>query len=127
MGSTLRPWFTAIGVASGLFTVILISRGIYNAFGLSDALFVSGAVVLGISALRVIYRTGVYDVSGYGFNNFMQSFRRDPKRSYQNIYDYKDQKMAKRRDKPFYALPYVVIGLLFLSLAYVFSNIALMS
>jgi hypothetical protein len=127
MGSALRPWVTAFILALGLFLLILIGRGLYNAFGLSDALFVSGAVLIGISALRVIYRTGVYDVSGYGLNKFMKSFRRDQKRTYQNIYDYKDQQLAKRQKRPFYALPYFVIGSTLLAIAYLFSSIALMA
>jgi hypothetical protein len=127
MGSAIRPWVTAFIFAAGLFLLILIGRGLYNPFGLSDAFFVSGAVLIGISALRVIYRTGVYDVSGYGLNTFVQSFRRDQKRTYQNIYDYKDQQLAKRQKRPFYALPYFTIGVTLLALAYLFSSIALMS
>lgn len=115
-------WVTVLGI--GLFSITYFYRGVNNYFGLSDAALLPGAILLATAGLRSIYRTGVYDVTGYSLNKVVQSFKRDDNPNLRNVHAYQEAKNMKRKQSPFNALPYLVIGGLFILLSYVFSMLA---
>lgn len=125
MSGWWRRWLIISLVATILFLSIYFFRGTFNYFGLSDAALLPATLLWSIAGLTLIYRTGVYDVTGYGLSKLAQSFKKDENPALENAQRYQEFKSAKRKDKPFYALPYFVIGGIFFVLSYVFSMLAL--
>jgi hypothetical protein len=94
--------------------IIFILRGQFNLYGLSDAFLIPGVATLSIIILRLISRTGTYDIAGYGFNSFRDSFRRDGKKVFKSLNDYQDQKFKVRNNQSFSYFPTLIISILFI-------------
>jgi uncharacterized membrane protein len=120
-----KRWLVISLVGIAIFAFTYFYRGVFDYFGLSDAALLPGAILLSIAGLRLIFRTGVYDVTGYGLSKFADSFKRSDKANYQSVYEYQEVKNLKRKNQPFVALPYFVVGGIFILLSYIFSMLAL--
>jgi len=120
-----RRWLIISLVGITLFVGTYFYRGVFNYFGLSDAALFPGALLLSMAGLTLIYRTGVYDVTGYGLSKLAQSFKRDENAALDNVHTYQEAKFNKRKRQPFYPLPYLVVGGLLIILSYLFSMLAL--
>ena len=94
--------------------MIFILRGQFNLYGLSDAFLIPGVSTLSIIILRLISRTGTYDIAGYGLNSFRDSFRRDGKKVFKSLNDYQDQKFKIRNNQSFSYFPTLIISILFI-------------
>ncbi len=125
MNTVLKAWGFpfAIGLILALFVYVL--RGQYDLFGLSDAFLFPGMFMVGIILLRMMSRTGVYDVAGYGVASFRDAFRRDGKKVYDSMLDYRDKQTSLRKNKPLMFLPTLMIGLGFIAIAIILAEIAL--
>jgi hypothetical protein len=118
----LRSWAIAF-IFPCIFSIfILLSQGRFDAIGYSDALFIPGVFTIGIAILRLISRTGTYDVSGYGLSTLTNFFKPDDKRPYRSMNDYREKKLIQRQSRRYNPLPSIVIGLCFIALSFVFSS-----
>ena len=68
-----------IGVIS--FVSIFCGRRLFNYTGLTDAFFISGAIVVGIAGLIFTIRTGSFDVLNYGVYRLFESFKKGNEKS----------------------------------------------
>jgi hypothetical protein len=106
--------------------LILLSQGRFDAIGYSDAFFIPGVFTIGIAILRLISRTGTYDVSGYGVSTLTNFFKPDDKRPYRSMNDYREKKLMQRKSTRYHPLPSIVIGLVFIALSFVFSSASIL-
>lgn len=121
----LRAWIFPIAIGLILALFVFVLRGQYDWFGLSDAFLFPGMFMVGIMVLRIMSRTGVYDVAGYGVNSFKDAFRRDGKKVYDSMLTYQQSQMNRRKQKPLTYVPTLVVGFTFIALAFLFAQVAL--
>jgi hypothetical protein len=121
----IKQWIFPIAIGLILALFVLVLRGQYDWYGVSDAFLFPGMFMVGIILLRMMSRTGVYDVAGYGVSSFRDAFRRDGKKVYDSMVDYQQSHMSRRKNKPLNYLPTLVVGLTFIGLAFLFAQLAL--
>ena len=83
-----------IGVIS--FVSIFCGRRLFNYTGLTDAFFISGAIVVGIAGLIFTIRTGSFDVLNYGVYRLFESFKKGNEKRWDTALAYKNEQNAKR-------------------------------
>ena len=90
---------------------------------LADALFLPGALFVGISLIGWISSKGTFDIFGYSMRSLFSMFKRESyyKRQ-ETFFDYRQSKDETR--KPF-NLPMLVVGLVFLALGLIFTVVFL--
>ncbi len=103
--------------------IMFFVRGDYSFVGASNALFIPGFLLIGFIGLSLIGRTGTYDIVSYGFVRLRDSLRREKVKSFEDAYAYSEYKREQRVRHGSYALPYFVIGGLFIALAALFAFI----
>ena len=121
----IKQWIFPIAIGLILALFVLVLRGQYDWFGLSDAFLFPGMFMVGIMILRIMSRTGVYDVAGYGVTSFRDAFRRDGKKVYDSMLSYQQSQMSRRKNKPLNYVPTLVVGVSFILLALLFAQLAL--
>lgn len=121
---TLRQFLVLFCLATASFGLIYFYRGVFNFFGLSDAALIPGMTLLSIAGLTYIFRTGIYDVPGYGLSKITRGFKQRDIDEPKTIIDYKEKLIKKRLSKQFNPLPLIVIGLLFVLMSVFFSWLA---
>jgi hypothetical protein len=119
----LWTWIGVLLFAFILAAVILFVQGNYTLAGFSNALFIPGAVVLGVIGLMFVGRNGTFDIMSYSFTRLRDSFRREKVKSFEDAYAYSEFKNSQRLKRGFYTLPFLVIGGLFVLTALVLALI----
>jgi hypothetical protein len=122
-----RLW-TWIGVALFsiiFFAIILFLNGDYSFNGFSDALFIPGFTLIAVILFMLVGRAGTFDIVSYGFVRLGESFRKSHTKSFEDAYQYSEYKKEQRIKRGVYALPFLIIGGLFVILALIFALINL--
>jgi len=88
---------------------------------LSDCFLIPGAVYLGAAGLVFVHRAGTFDTFEYQFQNFLRSFQKDYRKSYETANEYHLAMKEKRKSHSFPYVPYLVLGGINLALALVFA------
>ncbi len=121
-----KIWYYVITLGVGLvFTLVLVA--LFGTFtqtsdviiyqNLSNAFFVSGAVLFGVGVVVFTGNGGAYDMLKYGFIKFIDRFRKDVvNKKYHTFYDYHEAQKAKQRS----FLHLVVVGAVLIAIAVVF-------
>ncbi|MCR4562698.1 MAG: DUF3899 domain-containing protein [Bacilli bacterium] len=81
-----------------------------NLSTLSNAFLIPGAALVGIGGLMLIWRTGVFDVFAYSFYRLGESFKAGNQKRYDTAYDFQQAKKEKRKKKPMYVWPVLIVG-----------------
>lgn len=119
-----RTWFLIQFFALVTFTFTFLSRAEFDWYGVSDAFLLPGILLLSYAGLRLITRTGVYDVGGFSVTSIKDSFKQDNKKSFRSFYDYKQAQIEKRKKVSFTSLPYFISGSVYLVLSLVAAYLA---
>ncbi len=107
-----------IGVIS--FVSIFCGRRLFNYTGLTDAFFISGAIVVGIAGLIFTIRTGSFDVLNYGVYRLFESFKKGNEKKWDTALDYKNEQNIKREKNKIIYWPYFAVSGVFFILAIIF-------
>jgi hypothetical protein len=83
---------------------------------LTDAFFAVGVVITGFGLLIFTSNEGVFDGLVYGVSSFLSMFKKDQKRKYATLYDYKVSREGKRVSGFGFML---ICGLFFLAISMV--------
>lgn len=126
MGRAFKAWLFPFVTALILALFVYVLRGNFDLFGLSDAFLFPGIFTVGFVLLRLIARTGTYDVAGYGLTSFRDAFRRDRNKTYDSVYEYQERHRTLRKNKPYHFWPTLIIGIMFILVAYLLAELALM-
>jgi hypothetical protein len=113
----LIRWISVFLVGVGLFLTMLFSKGNYNLYGLVDAFFIPGGVLVCVGVLGWVAQNGQFDIFSYGFGSvFHRAFKYNEPLRDKDLPEYKERKEQERIYKGGFAtlLPYFVIGGLFL-------------
>jgi hypothetical protein len=124
--SAIKAWFYPLFISAFFALIIYLLRSSYDLFGLSDALLFPGIFNVGIVLLRLIARTGTYDVAGYGVTSFRDAFRREGKKNFQSVYDYREKQTILRKNKPYKFWPSLMVGVIFIVCSFLIAEVALM-
>lgn len=115
--ASLKKYLITIGVGALLVLVIILSKDIFGTTEaakvfhiLTDAFFAVGFVMAGFGLLVFTSNEGVFDGLVYGVRSFLEMFKRDHKRKYATLYDYKESRKDKKSSFGFL----VICGLGFL-------------
>lgn len=90
-------------------------------WNLSDIFILPGALCLGYVGLRMIARVGIFDVFGYQITNWTTSWKKGSPKKYQDAWEYKNHMKEQREIHKMTWIPFVFIGVVFLSLCIIFS------
>lgn len=109
-----------VGISFFFIYIFLIDKPNFKA--MCDASFIIAAFFLTIGLITIINRLGYFDSFGYGFAMMGTIFFRPVRfqKKYEDLVDYKQQQYDKRKDKSFYFISFIIVGLLFLIAAIVF-------
>ncbi len=121
----LNAWLIPLLGLLFLGTIIFIFRGQFNLYGLSDAFLLPGIITFSLTMLRLISRTGTYDVAGYGINSLRDSFRKDGKKNFKSLHDYQEQKNKQRNKYSFSVFPIITISIIFILISVVLAYFSL--
>jgi hypothetical protein len=108
-----------------LFALLFFPSGVYTWFRASDASFIPGMVLLGLSGLLFIGRSGTFDVVNYGFFRLGESFRKEKTKAFADAYEYSNHRRELRDKTPIYFVPFLFLGALFIGLGLVFMMLGL--
>jgi hypothetical protein len=125
MASSLKRWLFPLIFVLLIAGYTILSTPTFDFYTLSNAFVYPGMILLGYVLLRLITRTGVYDVTGYGLSRFRDSVLRGGKNHYGDVYTYKEVYEQKRKQQPFRYLPLLMIGLGCLGLSIMFAFLAI--
>ncbi len=113
--------WTKYVIALGICIVILLVNLILNDFhyliNYINGFQAGGAVTFLIGGLSLVTYLGAFDTFGYGFSKL----RRNPEKSYRDMYEYSNLKYEERRRKQWTFIPYFVVGLVFIIVGLVLS------
>lgn len=114
----------AIGFSLGVTFFFLYIFVFYTPIFLAmvDACFFTAALYLGIALLMLVARWGFFDPLAYGFSYLgnMIFHPRKIEKKYDDLVDYRDQKMAKRKEGGYFYISFLILGILFLVATLVF-------
>lgn len=128
----LISWGIAFLIGGGLFVLIFFIKGADTGYSLqlaSDATFIPGAVILLFVALMAIGRYGTFDLMQYGMIKFWHYVRPNRRKkdepdakkgAFGTPHDYIEYKTERRKQRPTYYLPYLVVGGILLILGIIF-------
>ncbi len=106
-------WISVFLVGVALFLTMLFSKGNYNLYGLVDAFFIPGGVLLCVGVLGWVSQNGQFDIFAYGFGSvFHRAFKyKEPLRD-KDLPEYKERKEQERIYNGGFStlIPYFVIG-----------------
>ena len=103
--------------------LILVLSGDYSYRGISNALFIPGFSVFAIFIIRLVSHWVMFDLIGYSFTRIWHGFRRSNLEEMKSASEYVYDKNESRKTKDNYFLPYIVISLLFIGVAAIFTFI----
>jgi hypothetical protein len=112
-----RTWFLIQFFSLSTFALTFILRAEFDLYGVSNALLLPGVLLLSYAGLRLITRTGVYDVGGFSVTALKDSFKSDQKKTFGSFYDYKQYQNDKRKKVSFFSFPYFISGSIYLILS----------
>ena len=99
----LIRWISVFLVGVGLFLTMLFSKGNYNLYGLVDAFFIPGGVLVCVGVLGWVAQNGQFDIFSYGFGSvFHRAFKYNEPLRDKDLPEYKERKERERiywRDK----------------------------
>ena len=121
----ITTWIIASTISLAMVISIFFTRPIYNWAALSDATFIPSALLLGISALVWISRSGTFDTAAYSFVAIGARFKPREVRRYKDAYDYKVQADERRAKSGGYILPFLSWGGLLLIIAVISSILSM--
>jgi hypothetical protein len=124
MASSLKRWLFPLVFTIILVCYTLLTSETLDLYSISNAFVYPGMLLLAYVLLRLITRTGVYDVTGYGLSRFRDSIFRAGKNNYEDVHAYKDVYELKRKQQPFIYLPSLIIGLINVGLSILFAFLA---
>jgi hypothetical protein len=124
MSSSLKRWLYPLVFTLVLFSYTLLTSATVDYYSISNAFVYPGMLLVAYVLLRLITRTGVYDVTGYGLSRFRDSIFRGGKNNYEDVHAYKDVYDLKRKQQPFTYYPALIIGLMNLGLSILFAYLA---
>ena len=109
-------------IESGIFVLIygINERGIR---ALVDALFVSGVVGIGLASFSFLTYSGFFFSFAVGTANLVGIMRREGKKKYDSLFDYKEIKKPKRARNRFAPLAYLAASVPMIILFIVFYSI----
>jgi hypothetical protein len=100
----------AIVCLKDIFTVTEVAK-IFHI--LTDAFFAVGVVMTGFGLLIYTSNEGVFDGLVYGVSTFLSMFKKDHKRKYETLFDYKESRADKKLGFGFL----LISGLFFLAVS----------
>lgn len=102
-----------LAILSAVFVIVYFSQN--RSFkGLCDGSFVSGALGIGIGGLSFITNQGTFDVFPVGTQNLIAVLRKDGKKRYDGLFEYRNLKAEKRKANRFNPLIYIAAGLIYI-------------
>lgn len=107
-----------IGVIS--FLSVFFGRGLFNYAGLSDAFFISGAIIAAVAGLIWSIRSGSFDVLNYGVYRLFESFKKGNTKRWDTALDYKNEQNSKREKNKIIYWPYLAVAGLAIVFAIIF-------
>lgn len=116
----IRHAIVALALAAMSFCLVYFLRPSKAYDGLSDAFFVTGAVLFGVAGMLFITRQGTFDVLGYGVKRLVDQFTHHDDPEYKNAGDYSLAKQEKRRGARFPYWIYLALCLLAFALGILF-------
>lgn len=109
-------------IESGVF-VLIYGINEWGIRALVDALFVSGVVGIGLASFSFLTYSGFFDTIAVGTANLVGIMRREGKKKYDSLFDYKEMKKPKRAGNRFAPLAYLVASLPMIILFIIFYSI----
>ena len=82
---------------------------------LCDSFFVMGVVLTGFGLLIFSTNEGTFDMLVYGIKSFMNMFKKNPEKKYEDFFDYRQS----RADSKFSFGYMIICGLFFLAVSFV--------
>ena len=82
-------------------------------------------ILLGLSGLLLVGRSGTFDVVNYGFFRLGESFRKEKTKAFADAYEYSNHRREQRDKTPIYFLPFILVGALFVMLGLLFMMIGI--
>lgn len=98
------------------FSIILI-RGL-NLVSVVDSFFISGAIFIFVGILACLNFLGAFDTFSYSFYYVKNSYSKNKENI--DMYNYKQNKLAKRSKSNISFTPYLIVGLVYLIVSLVF-------
>ncbi|MBQ9266590.1 MAG: DUF3899 domain-containing protein [Bacilli bacterium] len=106
----------------GVFVLIYGING-WGIRALVDGLFVAAVVGIGLASFSFLTYSGFFDTIAVGTANLVGIMRREGKKKYDSLFDYKEMKKPKRAGNRFAPLAYLVASLPMIILFIVFYSI----
>ena len=116
----LRHLIIALSLSAIVFCLVFFLPGRYGYDGLSDAFFVTGAMMVGAAGLLAVGRAGIFDVLAYGMKRLVEQFTKKDDPEYKTAGDYSLAKQKKRKSLKFPYYIYLGLGAIFLIFGIVF-------
>lgn len=108
----------SLAVFFGLY--LFKSKELYDCINYS---FLIGAVVFLLSLFILIVNLGMFDLMAVGFANLFSAMKKNGTKKYDGLFDYTEQKSAKRKGNRFIFLPVLVVGSAFIILSIILRTI----
>ena len=75
--------------------------------------------MIGVALLSVVTRFGAFDTFAYAFSTLKVKYIPNTKKTYEDLYDYKEKKTEKRENTKYNFLPYLVAGIVLFLVAFI--------
>ena len=84
-----------------------------------NGFFVPGAILLAVCVFSILNNFGFFDFASYGFISVIQSLKKGSVRQYEDLIDYKSRKIDKRKENRFSFIPYLISGIILITISIV--------
>jgi len=113
----------AIAFSIGLvaFCLVFFLRQDYSSRGASDACLFAGMLLLLVTLLYYVGRTGIFDLFSFTMNAWWQNMRAHPAEQWASPIAYKEYKKENRRKKKAITWPYLAMAAFSIVASIVFS------
>lgn len=115
-------FFIKLGISLVIGTLFFIGLYFGRTRSLIDAVdgfFIGGATMIGVALLSVVTRFGAFDTFAYAFSTLKVKYIPNTKKTYEDLYDYKEKKTEKRENTKYNFLPYLVAGIVLFLVAFI--------
>ena len=101
-------------ILGSLFLLLIMAIRDWSMSGAIDGSFLGGCMAIGFGLLFWAGNDGTFDVISLGFSDLVSTIKRNGKRKYESLFDYREQHKAERKNKRFSWLAFILVGIIFL-------------
>ena len=77
------------------------------------------SIFLAVCVFSILNNFGFFDFASYGFISVIQSLKKGSVRQYEDLIDYKSRKIDKRKENRFSFIPYLISGIILITISIV--------